>query len=267
MARSHRDRRRRMRAKVSLRAHIRGGMGTMEVFEDISRTLDVSRDGLLMSTARGGYWVGQALEVTCPYWTSPTAINMARRATVVRSVLLPNFRYALAVQFDRWSCGDGQGRGNGSNGQDALHATPFPGQVKVLGVERDPGMARAMRERLESDGYQVVLVETAQQALEVMRSELPDVLIAEGDGEICGQDLCAIVKTHDRLRHIPVILLTRSALPSDYSAGRNLGAVLCMKNPYEPERLHRAVNMVAPPPAEHSVYSGRFNMGPFVRTR
>ena len=85
------DRRRRKRGMFSVPVQIRGGVGTLEVFEDLVTSLDVSRDGLLLSTARGGYSVGQKLHVSCPYWCAPTAINVPRNAQVVRNVLLPNY--------------------------------------------------------------------------------------------------------------------------------------------------------------------------------
>jgi DNA-binding response OmpR family regulator len=124
-----------------------------------------------------------------------------------------------------------------------------------------------MRGRLDQDGYQVVYVPTAEQALDILRSETPDVLIVEaGGGEISGQDLCAIVKKSDRLQHIPVILLTKSGLPSDYAAGYRLGAIMCMTKPCKPEQLQNAVLLVAAPPSQRTVYSGRFNIASYVRT-
>jgi CheY-like chemotaxis protein len=93
------------------------------------------------------------------------------------------------------------------------------------------------------------------------------VIIAEAEGgEVSGHDLCAIVKTSERLQHVPVILMTKSALPSDYSAGHRLGAMVCMAKPCKPARLQQAVHLVAAPPSERSVYSAAFNTGPFVRT-
>ena len=44
---------------------------------------------------------GQALEVTCPFWSLPDGINASRKAKVLRSVLTPTFSYAVAVEFDR----------------------------------------------------------------------------------------------------------------------------------------------------------------------
>ncbi len=252
------DRRRRCRAKVVGRVHALGGVGTLDLFEDVGKSIDVSLDGILWSTSRGGYWVGQFLEVTFPYWTSPTAINQARSARVVRNLLLPDFNYAVAVQFEK-----GASVANGN----PLTTARRPDQVRVLGVEADPSVARALRILFEQDGYQVVLVSTGQQALDILESDTPDVLIAEAEGKgVTGCELCAIAKKNLRLRHIPVILLTNSALPSDYSASYRAGAVVCMMRPCEPQRLRNAVHLVAPPPGQRSAYSAGFNMSAFVRT-
>jgi CheY-like chemotaxis protein len=252
------ERRMRTRAKIDFRVHIRGSIGTLDAFEDVVHSVDVTRDGLLLSTARSGYWSGEPLQVTFPYWSTPTAINRPRRATVIRCALMRNQHYGLAVKFDE---------GSGNEVDLPWVITPYANQVRVLGVESDPRMANAMRGLLEQDGYQVVFVSTAQEALDVLRYETPHVILADAEGgEISGQDLCAIVKKSDRLQHIPVILLTNSALPSDYSASHKLGAVVCMMKPCHPSRLQRAVHLVAAPPTQRTVYSAKFNVASFVRT-
>jgi CheY-like chemotaxis protein len=252
-----RDRRKRARVRLAWPTHIRGGIGTLEAFDDSVKSIDVSRDGVLLKTSRGGYWAGQLLEVTCPFSENQGAINVARRARVVRSVLTSTFSYALAVQF--------LSKGDESNA--AWLATPYPNQVRILGIESDTRAAQSIKGLLEQDGYHVLYVQSAEQALNILRSETPDVLVVESEGGVfSGLDLCYVVKTTERLQHIPVILLTSAAMPSDYSAGRDLGALVCMKRPCLPARLQRAVHMVAPPPAQRTVYSGQFNMGVFVRT-
>ena len=252
------ERRARARVSFAARVHIRGGVGTPESFEDFANSVDITREGVLISTTRGGYWVGQTLQVTCPYWSVPTAINTPRKARVVRNALLPGARYGVAVQFQDV---------NGIDGASVWAPTADPNQVRVLGVESDPKLASAMRALLQNDGYQVVFVSTAHQALAILATEMPDVIVAEAEGgEISGQDLCVIVKKDERLQHVPVILLTSSALPSDYSASHKLGAVVCMMKPCRPACLQHAVHLVAPPPAQRSVYSAQFNMSAFVRT-
>jgi CheY-like chemotaxis protein len=243
---------------MGLQVRIEGGRGTLQAFEDVGKTIDVSRSGLQIATSMGGYWVGQVLLVTCPFWSTPVAINAERKAKVIRTVLLPNFSHAIAVEFQD---------GAGNDRTDALISTPFANQVRVLGVESDARMANATTALLTHDGYHVLFVSTTQQALDILKNETPHVIIADAEGgEVSGHDLCAIVKTCERLQHIPVILMTRSALPSDYSAGHQLGAVVCMAKPCQPARLQQAVHLVAAPPSQQSVYSAAFNMGAFVRT-
>lgn len=249
------DRRRRWRAKITGRAHIRGGVGTLDAFEEVVKTINVSLDGLLLNTSRGGYWVGQPLDVTFPFWTAPTAINVARKATVVRNLPLKGFCYAVAISFD-------QPKNDG-----VMDRSSAPGIVRVLAVEPDPHLARKIRALLENDGYDVVA--NGDQAMDVLRTETPDVVLAEGElgnGGLSGRELCRMVKRTHRLQHIPVILLTSSALPSDYSASRRAGAVMCVPMPCDPERLQRSVHLVAPPPGHGSNYSANFNVASFVRT-
>ncbi|HSY57903.1 MAG TPA: response regulator [Terriglobales bacterium] len=247
-----------MRTKMDLQVRIEGGRGTLQAFEDLSKTIDVSRDGLLVSTAMNGYWVGQLLQVTCPYWSTPAAINSPRAAKVIRAVLMPNSNHAVALEYQAAIHDEA----------DATRAgNPFVSQVRVLGVESDTRLAQATSALLSQDGYQVRFVTTAKQALEIIRNETPDVIIAEAEGgEISGKDLCAIVKTNERLQHIPVILVTQSGRPSDYAAVHGLGAVVCMSKPCQPARLLQAVHLVAPPPSEQSSYSAAFNLSSLVKT-
>src|SRR5579862_6947810 len=91
------ERRRRKRAKISAGVHVRG-LNSPEPFEEVCKSIDVSRDGLLFTAARAGYWKGQRLEVTFPYSTAAAALNTAQQAEIVR-VGEQDGRYAIAVQF------------------------------------------------------------------------------------------------------------------------------------------------------------------------
>jgi len=134
----------------------------------------------------------------------------------------------------------------------ATHTKP---QSVVLIVEADPKTADIMRNVLGNDGYTVIIVPTAQQALEILKTTVPVVFLAEVEGtDMTGHDLCLIIKRNDRLQRVPVILLTKSAQPADYSASHQLGAVVCMAKPFKPERLLHVVRLVAPPPALKSAY-------------
>ena len=136
-------------------------------------------------------------------------------------------------------------------------------------MESDARLGHALQELLEKDGYQVVTVEKPRQALEIIQTETPHVIIAAAEAEgtdICGNELCAVVKGTVRLHHIPVILITASAKPADYAASHQVGAVVCLAKPYKIESVRQAVRLVATPPSQCSGYSSGFNIASFVRT-
>jgi hypothetical protein len=62
-----------------------------------------------------------------------------------------------------------------------------------------------------------------------------------------------------------VILLTSSALPSNYAASHSIGAIVCMSKACKLEKVRQAVHLVAPPPSQTSAYSATFNVSAFVR--
>ncbi|MFZ3331485.1 MAG: response regulator [Candidatus Acidiferrales bacterium] len=257
------ERRRRKRAKITAQVHVRG-INSPEPFEEVCKSIDVSRDGLLFTAARTGYWKGQRLEVTFPYSTAAAALNTPQPAEIVR-VVEQDGQFAVAVQFIN---AKSEVAASGSKVDPAMaghvpHATGTKQQSVVLIVESDPKTADIMRNVLSSDGYTVVIVPSAQQALDILRTTVPAVFLAEVEGtDMSGHDLCLIIKRNDRLQRVPVILLTKSAQPADYSASHQLGAVVCMAKPFKPERLLHVVRLVAPPPAQKSAYgASRYTSG------
>lgn len=252
------DRRRRKRAKISAQLHVRAGQ-TPGPFEEVCTSVDVSRDGLLFTTGRSTYTLGQALEVTFPYSTAATELNKGEPAEVVRVTEQAGNRFAIAVHF--LAARKSQVQGPGTAASVASAQTHAPASLNahapvVLAVEPDPRSAEMMRGVLQQDGYSVTIVATANEALDFLKSTIPAVFIAEVEAkDMSGQDLCLIVKRNERLQRVPVVLLTKSAQPADYAASHQLGAVVCMAKPFKPERLLHVVRLVAPPPAQKNAYA------------
>jgi CheY-like chemotaxis protein len=255
------DRRRRRRAKISAQVHVKA-VNSPEPFEEVCMSVDVSRDGLLFTAKRAGYWKGQQLNVTFPFSTAAAALNTPQLADIVRVSEQPGGKFQVAVEFHASKASVKSDRKGSSH---AMHTGPTGSamppvsteQSVVLAVEPDARTGEIMRNMLQQDGYMVVIVATAQEALEVLRTTVPVVFIAEVEAtDMSGHDLCLIIKRNERLARVPVILLTRSAQPADYSASHQLGAVVCMAKPFQPERLQHVVRLVAPPPAMRSVYAG-----------
>jgi len=258
------ERRRRRRAKISAQLRIQL-TNSPAGLEEVCTTIDVSRDGLLFVASHPGYTQGQMLDVTFPYSTGPGALNQSAPAEIVR-VAPQDGKFAVAVQFVAAKV---DAVGEKKRGYVAHHRTPAAGepakeqrQPVVLAVESDVRVSDMMRNVLSQDGYNVIVVKTANEALDFLRTNVPDVFIAEVEcQEISGHDLCAIVKRSERLQRVPVILLTRAAQPADYSASHQMGAVVCMAKPFQPDRLAHVVRLVAPPPAAKSYYGARVSGG------
>jgi CheY-like chemotaxis protein len=265
------ERRRRKRAKISAQLHLRA-VNSPEPFEEVCMTADVSRDGLLFIAGRAGYWRGQHVDITFPYSTAPNAMNHSQRAEIVRVTNQGTGKFAIAVQFlDARSEAREENKSFRSHASARVSASPSVSPEKqqsiVLAVESDARCAETMRGILQQDGYTVVIVPTAQEALDILRSTIPAVFIAEVESEdMSGQDLCLIMKRNERLQRVPVILLTRSAQPADYTASHQMGAVVCMAKPFKPERLLHVVRLVAPPPSLKNSYGARVSNSAIERT-
>lgn len=260
------ERRRRRRAKISAQLRIQPPNSPAGL-EEICTTIDVSRDGLLFIASCPGYAAGQMLDVVFPYSTGPGAMNQSQSAEIVR-VKPQGGKFAVAIQFMSAKdeiAGEKKHGFAGRRGVSSAEPSKDARQPVVLAVESDVRVADMMRNILTEDGYSVVIVKTSKEALDFLRVNVPDVFISEVECEdISGHDLCAIVKRSERLQRVPVILLTRAAQPADYTASHQMGAVVCMAKPFQPERLAHVVRLVAPPPSVKSFYGAR--VGPIDRT-
>ena len=94
------ERRRRKRVKISGQVHLKA-KDCSSPFEEVCKTVDVSRDGVLFTSVRSGYWKGQLLDVTFPYSCAADTWNQPQNAEVVRVDELPDKTFSVAVQFHK----------------------------------------------------------------------------------------------------------------------------------------------------------------------
>lgn len=254
------ERRRRKRVKVSAQVRVRS-VGK-DGFTEIAMTIDVSRDGILFSSTRSDFSKGMAIGVTFPFSNAPNALNVEQPAEVVRSHDLGDGQFGVAIQFTRVQqraaaaiavSGPGSkeksnvhGASNSAKGETITSGLHRP---IVLVVEDDRRAQEQLKALLTPEGYDVFVVRTGTEALDILRTTVPACFIADIEAEgTNGYDLCLIIKNSDRLARVPVVLVTRSAQPADYAASRDFGAVVCMAKPFQPERMLQVVRLVAPSP-------------------
>jgi CheY-like chemotaxis protein len=243
------DRRKRRRALISAPIRVRAVHVTLGGPDEVSTTLDVSRNGVLFTTSLTTFSPGMEVAVTFPYAKSPQTPRTEQSGRVVRISEMQGNRRSVAVAL---------GLGVGEDIIDAAGRTlvarqPAPGQEPVtkkplvLVVDADQAVRESVKACLGCEGYEVFAVSCAAEAHEVLKMFTPALLIAEIEGDnLPGYELCAHCKVTPRLKTVPVMLLTRSAYPSDYANAHSLGAVVCMAKPYRQERLAHVVRLLAP---------------------
>ncbi len=253
-AQSGAERRRRRRALISSPVRVRGADITNGGPDEISTTVDVSRFGLLFVTSLDCYSRGMDVMVTFPYSKALNAIQAEQQGRVVRVHEGTDGRRRVAIAL---GVGVGEdlvdacGRKFGdAEIKDAVPAAaPETKRPMVLAVDADPALRDSLKTYLQNEGYEIFAVGTSAEARDILDVFTPALVIAEVEGEgLAGFDICAHVKSSSRLQNIPVVLVTRSAYPSDYSTAHSVGAVVCMAKPFKQERLGHVVRLLAPLP-------------------
>ena len=116
------------------------------------------------------------------------------------------------------------------------------GQKKILIVDDERDIVKALMIRLGSSGYDVITAFDGAQGLFMANKETPDLVILDirmpaGDGFSVVEKLKQSSRTHG----IPVIFLTGSPEMNAEERAMGLGARFYIKKPYDPEELLDAV--------------------------
>jgi CheY-like chemotaxis protein len=103
------------------------------------------------------------------------------------------------------------------------------------------------------EGVRVVAVGNGQDAIDQLLELEPDIVLADVFmPSPDGYEVCRYVKTHEKLKHIPVMLLVGSFEPFDEAEARRVGADDILTKPFQSIRrlIDRVGALVVKPPAE-----------------
>ncbi|MBI3376326.1 MAG: EAL domain-containing protein [Betaproteobacteria bacterium] len=110
--------------------------------------------------------------------------------------------------------------------------------VEILIVEDSPTQAEKLRALLEEHGYAVAVAPDGKQALAAARGRKPTLIISDVMmPEMDGFELCREIKGDERLKDVPVILLTSLSEVRDIMKGLECGADNFIRKPYEDHYL------------------------------
>jgi DNA-binding response OmpR family regulator len=121
---------------------------------------------------------------------------------------------------------------------------------QILLIEEDPTLLEITAFRLELLGYEVVMQQSAERALEWLRDKLPSLIIV--DQMLPGMDGVEFINrlsNDTRTNEIPIMILSTKGELDDVQRAYNAGADEYLVIPYDPmvleSKVERLVNAVA----------------------
>ncbi len=111
--------------------------------------------------------------------------------------------------------------------------------AKLLVADDLVPIRQMVRITLSTQGWTIVEAKNGNEALELVRSERPDLVLLDvdmGPGPN-GFDVCRQIKADDATKDIPVVMLTAHESDSDRAIGFAAGATQYLTKPFGPLEL------------------------------
>ena len=108
----------------------------------------------------------------------------------------------------------------------------------ILVVDDDPHIRELLQSRLKKNGYNVIIANDGQEALDKTYQEHPNLIILDIMlPKVDGYSVCKVLRSDEEYRDIPIIMLTGRTLAQDIKMGMELGAVSYVQKPFKPDVL------------------------------
>lgn len=109
---------------------------------------------------------------------------------------------------------------------------------RILVIEDDPGMANLTKTVLVGQGFRVRSATTAEEALDMIRRDLPDLVIMDIQlPGLSGLKLCEILKSEPRTASLPIMFLTVEKGDLAKVHGLDIGADDYLTKPFSSREL------------------------------
>lgn len=115
-------------------------------------------------------------------------------------------------------------------------------KLTVLVVDDDETMRKALVRLFELEGYNVISAADGTQLEKVFSKDSVDLIILDiGLPWVNGLELTRVLKNHEDLKDIPVVLISGLGSKKDSEEGLNLGAEAYIKKPFDVDMLKSTV--------------------------
>lgn len=118
----------------------------------------------------------------------------------------------------------------------------MPEAKRVLVAEDEPDIRGLIVFSLEYAGYEVIEALNGDEAIRLAESEQPDLILLDVRmPRINGYDACAMLKSQESTRGIPVVFLSARGQETEIKRGLELGAEEYILKPFAPDELYERV--------------------------
>lgn len=113
---------------------------------------------------------------------------------------------------------------------------------KILLVDDEPDLLEILSIRMESSGYEILRATNGQEALDIAKKVMPDLLILDVYLPVMnGDEVAKILKSDEKYKKIPIILISATVKTLRRRINYS-GADDCFTKPFDPEDFMITVN-------------------------
>jgi two-component system, OmpR family, alkaline phosphatase synthesis response regulator PhoP len=117
-----------------------------------------------------------------------------------------------------------------------------PKRPLILSVDDESEIRELIRLHLERAGFNVVTAGNGEEAIEIVRRELPDVIVLDVMlPDVNGFGLCEILRSCETTASVPIVMLTACSSAESHKVARDTGANDYVNKPFRPAELIECV--------------------------
>ncbi len=116
---------------------------------------------------------------------------------------------------------------------------------KILVVDDEVAIVRVLRDRLETEGFEVLTAYDGLQGVEIAHKEQPDLIIMDITmPNMDGITAAKLLREKPETAHIPIVMLTARGQETDEQAGYQAGAIRYFTKPFSTRQLVREIRNI-----------------------
>jgi len=125
--------------------------------------------------------------------------------------------------------------------------------AKILIAEDEPDIRDLIIFTLRFAGYEVVAASNGEEAVELARQEMPDMILLDVRmPKKTGYEACQMIKADPEMKDIPVLFLSAKGQESEIQTGLQAGATEYLLKPIAPDQLVSRIQEVLTRTDDHS---------------